>query len=278
MTPAEILSDAFEEHVKEIKGNNFFGSSRFNAEHSSLRNLFRELNRQIAAHMTTPLNRDTEIAALRRRSPKDHRKYLPAVNELCRTWPTGDYHTVHIISPPMDMITPPRAVEPRAMTTARADAELWERIEVTDLPTGTSGQYTHTENDKKTTTQKGTASGQVLALKLDNVDASNVIERPEYWVSLGRLVFASNAARCFGCAAAVIYTYCYENRFPNLWLEVVGSAGYDHHFVVVGRENEDIRDVDNWGHGAFVIDVWHSNLEFAANSSHASPARLPVRW
>ena len=215
----------------------------------------------------TRLDRNSVTASLNSRRPKDHRKYLPAIEELCRKWPNGTYGLVQIISAPI--IEAPRTVEPRTMTTARAHTEAWNRIEVTDIPTGRFGVYNHSPNDDKVNGQKGAASAQVLGKKIEGITKDNMTSRPEYWVSLGRMVFVYDAARCFGCAAAAIYTYCYENRQPNLWLEIVGSSQFDHHFVVVGRENVDITDVENWGDSAFVIDVWESNL-----SRNTTPAFL----
>ncbi|WP_182869953.1 hypothetical protein [Stieleria mannarensis] len=147
------------------------------------------------------------------------------------------------------------------------DAELKRRfpslqqIQITDLPSGVPGQYTFTPENIHSEGDRNKALARLGPTKNPQDDLL-------YWLILGKLVttpkLGSYYGRCFSCAAAVIKCLVSDEDFDDLVIEHVGSIAYDHHLIILGRENADgstawgLERQDHWG-DALVIDVWQGN-------------------
>jgi hypothetical protein len=91
MTPQDQYA-AFIRHVKLIHPG-------FNPSTSSLRHLCGFLEGKLKANDIRSLKDANVMADLRRNSPKDHQKYLPALAELFRVWGTQMPYTISPIGP-----------------------------------------------------------------------------------------------------------------------------------------------------------------------------------
>ena len=139
---------------------------------------------------------------------------------------------------------------------------LLQQIEITDLPSGVPGSYTFTKENVHSEGDRNAALAKLGPIK-------NPQYAPDYWLILGKLVLTSKLGkyygRCFSCAAAVIASIVNEPELDHLVVEHVGSIAYDHHLIIVGRENANGLDdsglngqMHHWGN-AFIIDVWQGN-------------------
>jgi hypothetical protein len=84
MTAQEQLN-AFLEHCGQIRQGSVFS---FKAKTSSLRNFIVKVEKQIADNRFTGLLEEGIVGDLKRTSPKDHVKYLPAIKSLAAVWGT----------------------------------------------------------------------------------------------------------------------------------------------------------------------------------------------
>lgn len=162
------------------------------------------------------------------------------------------------------------------------------KIEITDLPNGGAGQYYFTDTNTYSEADRTQAS---MTLRQTGVMGNATQRNPKYWLLLGKLVTTPRMnrhyGRCLSCAAAVIKELVEDPVYDDLIIEHVGSVKYDHHLVLVGRQNSDGRtnaglaDRANWGEG-IVLDVWQGNLRppqrkyvyNVANCKYASEGEL----
>ncbi|HEX8430979.1 MAG TPA: hypothetical protein VF625_06815, partial [Longimicrobium sp.] len=110
------------------------------------------------------------------------------------------------------------------------------------------------EDDFQTTIQKGMASTPVV--KKTGCSKDKVLEQPEYWALLGRMVLKSRKARCFSCAAAAVYSLVMDPECDSLVIASVANESFDHHFVVVAKSEGDLK-----AGRAYAIDIWQANLD-----------------
>lgn len=144
-----------------------------------------------------------------------------------------------------------RSSAPRYLSSLARHARDWAGIEITDIPTDTPGVYKYTKNDQQTTTMKGTAAAK-LAMTHKKKD---IVDLPEYWAELGRLVSKHRMGRCYSCAALVVYTLVMDPTYDELVIAVMGNVDYDHQFVLIGT----MAEVES--KKGYVIDIWQSNLD-----------------
>lgn len=80
---------------------------------------------------------------------------------------------------------------------------------------------------------------------------------PDYWVKLGEMALSAEYGRCFSCAGVAILQLVKNPKFDGYVLESVGAVSYDHHFVLVGRDN--VGSSDPPGDNTLVVDIWQAN-------------------
>jgi hypothetical protein len=105
MTAQEQLN-AFLEHCKNLRIGKRFS---FKQGSSSLRDFIEKLEKQIKDNQFRSIDEGT-LVELKRTSPKDHVKYLPAIKSLAAVWATsnryiragGDRRTLDIVLGPGD--------------------------------------------------------------------------------------------------------------------------------------------------------------------------------
>jgi len=152
-------------------------------------------------------------------------------------------------------------------------------IEITDQPTGAAGQYAFTDGNAYSEGDRNLAIGETPE------GGGKKQNEPRYWLRLGRRVLTAQQdgkcyGRCFSCAAAVIYTLVTDPAFDKLLIEHVGSIGYDHHLVLVGRPNATdtagtgLSDRESWMTKTVAVDVWQGNLN--GNDDFISLASMNV--
>ena len=142
---------------------------------------------------------------------------------------------------------------------AKSYKEVWDQIEISDIPTGAPGVYEHTKNDLYTTSAKGAA--QAHAIAGTGCDMSAVGQKPEYWIKLGQLTINNGVGRCFSCAAVAAYTLVKDPAFDAFIIDVAGSAAYDHHFVVLSSSGARVGKTKTiWPESSIAIDIWQGNL------------------
>jgi hypothetical protein len=121
-------------------------------------------------------------------------------------------------------------------------------IFVCDIPTGTSrGAYL---------TEKST--GSIVDMAKINIAKTT---EPAGWLNLGRAVLTNRMGKCWSCAAAVIYKLVTDPRFDTVRIESIGAKGYDHHFVVINRNQGDVTNMSTWNNEVILIDAWQANLD-----------------
>jgi hypothetical protein len=80
---------------------------------------------------------------------------------------------------------------------------------------------------------------------------------PDYWVKLGEMALSAEYGRCFSCAGVAIFQLVKNPKFDGCVLESVGAVNYDHHFVLVNRDN--VGSSAPPGPNTLVVDIWQAN-------------------
>jgi hypothetical protein len=160
---------------------------------------------------------------------------------------------------------PKMATEPKKATTSLSRAILlmhesaWNKISITNVPSGGPGQYKYTDKDYAATNLQGSA--MVIGGNQDD---------PKFWVELGRLTIINKFGRCLHCSGAAIYSLVMEPMMDGYIFAVRGNSSYDHHYVMVGTEGDFVKE------DGYIIDIWDANLNSTTPVSKAKEYRYAM--
>lgn len=130
---------------------------------------------------------------------------------------------------------------------------LWQSVVITDIPKG-PGKYDYLPQDGQATLKQGAAQAAAGGGK-------DTLLKHKFWMVFGRSLTAKppmggeRYARCMGCAALAAFTLVMDVAFEDCTIMVVGSAAYDHYFVMVQTAGKQV----------FAVDIWNANLNKNTN-------------
>jgi len=257
MTKQKIF-DAFEAHVKHLKGYVLFWS-RFGEANSSLNNVMARLRERIRVNNDARLTMaelDGLIADKNRAL-----KYKPALEALCKAWPSGDYNAAK---------EGYRAEMQTLYGRLMRVTPQWMHMETTDVPKG--WQHLKYKPQELKAMQDPPDPNYYFAPKNGRVRQAEFqavawagLNRKKKHTLLGVYALNDGCGRCFNCAGAALYTLLNDDEFNDYDLAVAKTA-YDrgrdgHYYTMVGLRcnpnKNGAQQPGDWYYG-YVVDIWEA--------------------